>query len=274
MQGGAGTVAMPCCVGRGARVNPYKILQVDRDAEPEVIEAAYRRLVTKYHPDRNDSPEAGAMLRDLNAAYELVSDPERRAHYDREWANGRGTRRTTQPPHTDDEDETPTRVVLNVLVAGAVLTLLVYQPRLGATLVALSALIWLAWKYALITAVVGRSVLALLVLVVLGFAVRYWLEERRATTELRGLDLKTLFAAKLREQSRQCTATVTATQRARSAAACECLAAVIRAHFDFSPVNVDTAVDYRAVVSARFEHAQPSDEDRAACLARDVPAAR
>lgn len=266
---------MPCFVGRGARVNPYKILQVDRDAEPEVIEAAYRRLVAKYHPDRNDSPEAGAMLRDLNAAYELVSDPERRAHYDREWANGRGSRRASQAPHDDDgEDETPNRVVLNVLVAGAVLTLLVYQPRLGATLIGLSALIWLAWKYALITAVVGRSVLALLVLVVLGFAARYWLEERRAATELRGLDLKTLFAAKLREQSQRCTATVTATQRARSAAACDCLAEVIRAHFDFSPVNVDTAADYRAVVSARFEHAQPSDEDRAACLARDVPAAR
>ena len=248
-------------------MNPYKILQVDRDAEPEVIEAAYRRLVAKYHPDRNDSPEAGAMLRDLNAAYELVSDPERRAHYDREWANGRGSRRASQAPHDDDgEDETPNRVMLNVLVAGAVLTLLVYQPRLGATLVGLSALIWLAWKYALITAVVGRSVLALLVLVVLGFAVRYWLEERRATTELRGLDLKTLFAAKLREQSQRCMAQAPA-RVPPSAAFCQCLAEAIRSHFDFSPVNVDTAADFRAAVSTRFEHALPSDEARAACLA-------
>jgi len=254
---------------RRSRVNPYKILQVDRDAEQEVIEAAYRRLVAKYHPDRNDSPEAGAMLRDLNAAYELVSDPERRAHYDREWADGRG-RRTSQAPHEGDEDEAPNRVALNVLVAGAVLTLLVYQPRLGATLVGLSALVWLAWKYALITAFVGRVVLALVVLVVLGFGVHYWLEERRASAELRGLDVKTLFAAKLREQARACTADAPAAQP--RAAFCACLADVIRAHFDFSPVNVDSAADYRAVVSTRFEHALPSDEDRASCLARESAA--
>jgi hypothetical protein len=251
-------------------VNPYKILQVDRDAEQEVLEAAYRRLVAKYHPDRNDSPEAGAMLRDLNAAYELVSDPERRAHYDREWANGSGTRRASQAPHAEDgEDETPNRVVLNVLVAGAVLTLLVYQPRLGVTLVGLSGLLWLAWKYSLITEFVGRVVLALVVLVVLGFGVHYWREERRASAELRGLDLKTLFAAKLREQERACTANPRA---AAPAAFCACLSDVIRAHFDFSRVNVETAADFRAVVASRFEHALPSDEDRASCLAREPPA--
>lgn len=266
------------CRSRRSRVNPYKILQVDRDAEQEVIEAAYRRLVAKYHPDRNDSPEAGAMLRDLNAAYELVSDPERRARYDREWADGTGSRRVSQAPRADDgEDETPNRVVLNVLVAGAVLTLLVYQPRLGATLVGLSALLWLAWKYALITAFVGRVVLALIVLVVLGFGVHYWLEERRANTELRGLDLKTLFAAKLREQAQACAAdsrTVQPGTPSPPTAFCACLSDVIRAHFDFSPVNVDTAADYGAVVSARFEHALPSDEDRASCLARESAGSR
>jgi hypothetical protein len=252
-------------------VNPYKILQVDPDAEQEIIEAAYRRLVAKYHPDRNDSPEAGALLRDLNAAYELVREPERRARFDREWADRRPAPHASHPPPGDDgEDETPNRVVLNVLVAGAVLTLLVYQPRLGATLVGLSAITWLAWKYALITAVVGRVVFAVVVLVVLGLGVHYWLRERRAAAELHGLDLKTLFAAKLREEASRCAAAAPAE---RPAAFCACLDDVIRAHFDFSAVNVDNAVDFRTVVAARFQRALPSDEDRAACLAHDPTAA-
>jgi hypothetical protein len=247
-------------------VNPYKILQVDRDAEQEIIEAAYRRLVAKYHPDRNASPEAGALLRDLNAAYELVRDPERRARFDREWADRRPARASHPPPGDDGEDETPNRVVLNVLVAGAVPTLLVYQPRLGATLVGLSAITWLSWKYALVTAFVGRVVFAVVVLVVLGLGVHYWLKERRAAAELGGLDVKTLFAAKLREQASRCAAAAPAQ---RTAVVCGCLDDAIRAHFDFSAVNVETAADFRQVVAARFQRALPSDEDRATCLARD-----
>lgn len=61
----------------------YRVLQVDPSAEQEVIEAAYRRLARKYHPDVNPGADAAARMRELSAAYDAVRDPERRAAYDR-----------------------------------------------------------------------------------------------------------------------------------------------------------------------------------------------
>lgn len=66
--------------------DPYKILQVDPEAEDEVIQAAYRRLARKYHPDVAPGPEAAARMAAINAAWELVRDPARRAALDRERA--------------------------------------------------------------------------------------------------------------------------------------------------------------------------------------------
>lgn len=60
----------------------YKILQVDPSAEPEVIEAAYKRLVRKYHPDVNGSPNANERMQELNDAYDVLGDPAQRAEYD------------------------------------------------------------------------------------------------------------------------------------------------------------------------------------------------
>src|SRR5262245_30234786 len=56
----------------------YEILQVHPSAEPEVIESAYRRLARKYHPDLGGSTERMA---ELNAAYEILRDPVKRAEY-------------------------------------------------------------------------------------------------------------------------------------------------------------------------------------------------
>jgi len=61
----------------------YRLLQVDPSAEQEVIEAAYRRLARKYHPDVNPDPAAAPRMRELSAAYDVLRDPERRAEYDR-----------------------------------------------------------------------------------------------------------------------------------------------------------------------------------------------
>jgi curved DNA-binding protein CbpA len=66
--------------------DPYKVLQVDPEAEDEVIAAAYRRLARKYHPDVGGGPEAEARMTALNAAWELIGDPARRAAFDRERA--------------------------------------------------------------------------------------------------------------------------------------------------------------------------------------------
>ena len=65
-------------------VDPYKILQVDSEAEDEVIQAAYRRLARKYHPDLAETPEAAARMAAINAAWELIGDPAARAAFDRE----------------------------------------------------------------------------------------------------------------------------------------------------------------------------------------------
>lgn len=70
----------------GRSADPYKVLQVDPEAEDEVIAAAYRRLARKYHPDVGGGPEAAARMTALNAAWELIGDPARRATFDRERA--------------------------------------------------------------------------------------------------------------------------------------------------------------------------------------------
>lgn len=63
--------------------DPYKVLQVDHEAEDEVIEAAYRRLARKYHPDVATGPDAQERMVRINQAWELLRDPVRRAAVDR-----------------------------------------------------------------------------------------------------------------------------------------------------------------------------------------------
>src|SRR5687767_11492713 len=55
--------------------DPYKILQVDPEAEVEVIQAAYRRLAQKYHPDRSSGQAAIDRMEAINAAWETIGDP-------------------------------------------------------------------------------------------------------------------------------------------------------------------------------------------------------
>ena len=66
--------------------DPYKTLQVDQEAEDEVIAAAYRRLARKYHPDVAASPDAPARMAAINAAWEVIGEPARRAAFDRQRA--------------------------------------------------------------------------------------------------------------------------------------------------------------------------------------------
>lgn len=61
----------------------YRILQVDPGAEAEVIDAVYRRLARKYHPDVNPSADAHRLMQEINMAYEILGNPKRRLEYDR-----------------------------------------------------------------------------------------------------------------------------------------------------------------------------------------------
>ena len=83
----------------------YEILQVHPSAHPDVIQAAYRRLAFLYHPDRNPSPEAAEMMKRLNLAYETLSDPDRRAAYDRTRSTQQGQR--TEAGSRDTRSERP-----------------------------------------------------------------------------------------------------------------------------------------------------------------------
>jgi curved DNA-binding protein CbpA len=66
----------------------YAILQVSPDADPLVIEGAYVRLTHKYHPDLNTSPDALVQMKAINEAYDVLSDPAKRAEYDRKRGSG------------------------------------------------------------------------------------------------------------------------------------------------------------------------------------------
>jgi curved DNA-binding protein CbpA len=68
--------------------DPYKTLQVDPEADQEVIQAAFRRLAHKWHPDVASSPEAAARMTAINRAWAILGDPDRRAGYDRDRRRG------------------------------------------------------------------------------------------------------------------------------------------------------------------------------------------
>ncbi|MFC7493494.1 MULTISPECIES: molecular chaperone DnaJ [unclassified Nocardioides] len=61
----------------------YELLGVDRDADADAVKKAYRRLARQYHPDVNPDPDAQDRFKDISRAYEVLSDPQKRAAYDR-----------------------------------------------------------------------------------------------------------------------------------------------------------------------------------------------
>lgn len=88
-----------------AAVDPYHILGVPLTATAAEVKGAFRRLAHRYHPDTNpDDPDATRHFQELVDAYEVLSNPRRRARFDRE---STGFRRAPARPHGQPGDPRP-----------------------------------------------------------------------------------------------------------------------------------------------------------------------
>lgn len=76
----------------------YKILGVAREAEQDDIKRAYRKLARKYHPDVSKESDAEERFKEVNEAYEVLKDPEKRKAYDQFGANWREGQEFRPPP--------------------------------------------------------------------------------------------------------------------------------------------------------------------------------
>jgi curved DNA-binding protein len=76
----------------------YKVLGVERAAGADQIKSAYRRLARKYHPDVSKEPNAEARFKEMQEAYEVLKDPQKRAAYDQLGADWKAGEQFRPPP--------------------------------------------------------------------------------------------------------------------------------------------------------------------------------
>jgi DnaJ-class molecular chaperone len=83
--------ALQQVVERSFMADPYSTLGISRGADEAAIKAAYRKLAKQLHPDRNaDNPKAAEKFAEVTHAYDLLSDKDKRARYDRGEIDGDG----------------------------------------------------------------------------------------------------------------------------------------------------------------------------------------
>ncbi|XP_057314605.1 dnaJ homolog subfamily B member 9-like [Hydractinia symbiolongicarpus] len=85
-------LTIACTILKGIAVSAskdyYKILGVEKTATEREIKKAFRKLAVKYHPDKNKSPDAEKVFRDIAEAYEVLSDEKKRRIYDQHGPDG------------------------------------------------------------------------------------------------------------------------------------------------------------------------------------------
>ena len=75
-------------MAKSAKRDYYEVLGVDKTASKDDIKRAFRKGAMKWHPDRNKAPEANEKFKEINEAYMVLSDPDKRAKYDQFGFNG------------------------------------------------------------------------------------------------------------------------------------------------------------------------------------------
>jgi curved DNA-binding protein CbpA len=108
----------------GAQLDFYAVLGVDRTASTAEVNAAFRHLAWRYHPDRNSAPGATEQFQNINEARQALSDPVRRSAYDARWHPASRARCRTSPtplhPHshrTSHRKQQARRILLTLLAA-------------------------------------------------------------------------------------------------------------------------------------------------------------
>src|SRR5262245_38677941 len=87
----------------------YNVLGVDRKASQDDIKHAYRRLARKYHPDVSKEKDAEEKFKNLQEAYEVLKDAEKRSSYDQLGSNWQQGQEFRPPPGWGDHAQTHTK---------------------------------------------------------------------------------------------------------------------------------------------------------------------
>jgi hypothetical protein len=80
----------------------YKILGVAYTATHDEIKRAYRRLAVRYHPDKNNDPQAESLFKEINEAYDVLGDPAKKTFYDLKFSSPFTSASEPQPPRHRD----------------------------------------------------------------------------------------------------------------------------------------------------------------------------
>ena len=128
----------------------YEILGVKPTASEKEIQSAYRKLVSRYHPDKHQDNAlrelAEEKLQELNEAYEILSDPQRRANYDLNPARAfspAGGR--TNAPSTTLRIQRFLNWAL-IVIGTPILVRFVRNPKVSAAII-MAAVLWFVWRW-------------------------------------------------------------------------------------------------------------------------------